>query len=87
MVGYALLNDISLSDTAVFTSGRVPVVVAVKVIRAGIPVLISKEKPTVEAAALAGQYGLTLIGKARKDSFEIYHDASVPPGAAGPLFS
>ena len=75
VVGYALLNGIPLTEAALFTSGRVPVDVAVKVIRAGIPILISKEKPTAEAVALAGQYNLTLICKARKDSFEIYHDA------------
>ncbi|MBQ6583141.1 MAG: formate dehydrogenase accessory sulfurtransferase FdhD [Mogibacterium sp.] len=71
-VGYAMIHGIDLAACCLFTSGRVPVDVMEKVVRAGIPVLISKEVPTAQAVAMADEYGVTLIGKARPESFELY---------------
>ncbi len=71
-VGHALTAGFDLSDCILFTSGRVPVDMAEKVIAAGIPVLISKSVPTADSVKLAGEYGLTLICRAWKDSFEIF---------------
>ena len=71
-IGWALLQGVDFSETAVFTSGRVPADVARKVIRAGIPVLISRKMPTGEAVKLAVETGLTLIGKARENSFILF---------------
>ena len=71
-LGWALLNGVDLSKSILFTSGRVPTDMAVKVIRAGVPVLISKEVVTQEALELARNFGLTLIGKAKQDSFCVY---------------
>lgn len=72
VIGYGLLNGISMEKCCVFTSGRVPVDVAKKALRAGIPVLISKERPTDDAVKLAQAHGLTIIGRAREDSFDVY---------------
>ena len=69
-VGYALMNDIPLHECMLFTSGRVPVDMAEKVIAAGIPVLVSKSVPTAEAVAFAKEYGLQLIFRAYPDSYE-----------------
>ena len=69
-VGYALMNDIPLHECMLFTSGRVPVDMAEKVIAAGIPVLVSKSVPTAEAVAYAKEYGLQLIFRAYPDSYE-----------------
>ncbi|MCR4786494.1 MAG: formate dehydrogenase accessory sulfurtransferase FdhD [Lachnospiraceae bacterium] len=69
-VGYALMNDIPLHECILFTSGRVPVDMAEKVITAGIPVLVSKSVPTAEAVAFAKEYGLQLIFRAYPDSYE-----------------
>ena len=71
-IGFALLNDIPLSECLLYTSGRVPVDMVQKVISAGIPVLVSKAVPTAESVELAQQYGLTLICRAYPDQFEIY---------------
>jgi len=71
-VGYALLNGIDLSRCMLFTSGRVPVDMAEKVIRAGIPVLVSKSVPTADSVEMANKYGLKLICKAWPDRCEIY---------------
>ena len=72
VVGYALRTGIPLPDCIVYSSGRIPTDMAVKAIRAGIPVLVSKAAPTQEAIALANAYGLTLICSARRDSMRQY---------------
>ena len=71
-VGYALLNDIALSECILFTSGRVPVDMTEKIIAAGIPVLVSKSVPTAESVELATTYGLNLICRAWPDRYEIF---------------
>lgn len=71
-VGHALLNNIPLSDCIMFSSGRVPVDMAKKVIAAGIPVLVSKSVPTAESVNLAKKAGLILIIRAWPDSCEVF---------------
>ncbi len=72
-VGYVLKNEISFSECILFISGRVPTDMMMKVIRAGIPVLVSKSVPTSEAIDLADKYGITLIVKAYPDQIEVCH--------------
>ena len=45
---------------------------AVKAIRAGIPVLASKASPSAEAVAMAKEYHLTLICAARRDRMKLF---------------
>ena len=71
-LGYALLHDISLGDCYLYTSGRVPTDMMRKIVYAGVPLLISKEYPTTDAAELASQHGITLIAKARPESFLVF---------------
>ena len=70
-VGYALLNGIPTGECIIYTSGRVPVDMAEKVIASGIPVLASKSVATAGACGLAKEYGLTIITRAHPDSMEI----------------
>ena len=72
VIGYALRNRIKLEQCMVYSSGRVPVDMAEKTIKAGIPVLASKAVPTKEAIELAEKYGLTLICAARRDRMRVY---------------
>ena len=72
VIGYAALQHIPFEQCIVFTSGRVPTDMVVKVLSAGIPVLASKAVPTDAAVELARSKGLTLICRAWEDSFEIY---------------
>ena len=72
VIGYALRNDIPLPGCIVYSSGRIPQDMALKAIRAGVPVLVSKAAPTQEAISLANAYGLTLICSARRDSMRQY---------------
>ena len=74
VIGYAIKNEIRLSECAVYTSGRVPSDMAMKAIMAGIPVLISKGMPTQDTIELVNEYQLTLISGARRDLVRIYAD-------------
>lgn len=74
-VGYALINGFRLKDCILFTTGRVPVDMARKVIIAGIPILASKAVPTAEALDMARRYNLTLICSAWPDSYEVCNEA------------
>ena len=71
-IGYGLINGIDLTECMLYTSGRVPEDMLRKAVSAGIPVLISKAVPTVQAVELAHDTGLTLICRARPDSFMIF---------------
>ena len=68
-VGHMLLTGAAPEGCMLYTTGRVPVDMAEKVIRAGVPVLVSKSVPTDAAVDLAAKYNLTLICKAWPDSY------------------
>lgn len=72
VIGYALKNEIDLRKCVVYSSGRVPTDMIMKVIRAGIPVFASKASPTREAIWLAERYHLTLVCAARSDRMKLY---------------
>lgn len=72
VIGYALRNGIDLTECMVYTSGRVPTDMAVKVIRAGIPILVTKAAVSVEAVRLAKEYRLTLIRAAKRGGLRLY---------------
>ncbi len=72
VLGWALMQEIPLEECIAYTSGRIPVDMVMKVIRAGVPVLASKAMPTWESVLLAEEFGLSLIGAARKDSMVVF---------------
>ena len=71
-IGYALMQDYYFHECAVFTTGRLPIDMITKVIRAGIPLVASKKTPTAEAVKLAQEYGLTMIGRAKNHKMMQY---------------
>lgn len=75
IVGYIYLNGYRPCDCMVFTTGRVPTDMAGKVIKAGIPVLISKAVPTDAAVKMAAEYNLNLICRAWPDRIEVFNEA------------
>lgn len=77
VLGYALEEGINLKEAILYTSGRVPTDMTIKAIRAGVPVLASKGAVTDMAVAMAREYGLTLIARARPDSMTIC--SGMPP--------
>ena len=74
VVGRALIDGVDLRQCTVFTSGRIPTDMAVKAIRAQVPVLVSKAVPTDLTVEMARTFDLTLICSAHSDSFMVYND-------------
>ena len=72
VVGYAVLNGTDLNECMIYTSGRVQEDTVKKLVNARIPVLISKSAPTLKAVELADGCGITLIGRAWPDGYEVY---------------
>ena len=70
--GAALKDGADLSRACVYTSGRIPGSVTRKVIRAGIPAIVSRSAPTDLTLDLAAKYGLTVVGFARNGGFNLY---------------
>ena len=56
-----LLAGVPLSECVLYTSGRVPMDMVRKAIRAGVPALVSKTMPTVQSLELAAEYGLQFV--------------------------
>jgi FdhD protein len=74
IVGVLLRNKkMNLVENAMlFVSGRVSSEIITKVIRMGVPVLVSRSTPTAAAVNLAREYNVTLLGYVRKDSGYVY---------------
>lgn len=75
VIGRCLHKGVSMDDKVILTSGRVSSAVLLKIVRASIPVLISRTAPTSEAVKLAKVFGVTLICFARGRRFNIYSNA------------
>lgn len=60
------------AEAALFVSGRISSDIIAKVIRLGVPVLVSRSTPTTAAVKLAMEYNVTLLGYVRGDSGFIY---------------
>ncbi len=78
VVGCALRDGVDLRQAILYSSGRVPMDMAVKVIRSGIPVLASKAVPTAQAIQTARAYRLTLISPAQPAQLCVYSPAELP---------
>jgi len=71
-LGACLRQQISHRDTALVFSGRVAGEIAQKAADMGCAAIIARSAPTDHACAIAKQAGITLIGFARDDRFNIY---------------
>ena len=74
VVGRAVCAGIDLKTCMLFTSGRVPVDMVTKAVRAKIPILASKAVPTESGIELAKRSHLTLICSAYPDSADVICD-------------
>ena len=80
LAGWCVLNDYDTQNCVLLFSGRVPYEIIMKVIRLGCPVIISPGAPTNLSIDLAEQYGVTLIGFAKRGQFNVYsHPRRVTP--------
>lgn len=69
IAGYMLLNNINPDDKYFYTTGRLTSEMVIKMVKMGIPVLISRSGFTAWAVELAKSANLTLIGRARGKRF------------------
>lgn len=88
VIGWALLDGrLPLHECVVVVSGRAGYEIVQKCVVAGVPVLAAVSAPSSLAVDVAAEFGMTLIGFARGDRFNVYHGferISVSPTAASP---
>lgn len=72
LIGKAFLQDVSIENKILLTSGRVTSEIMTKAGRNRFPVLISRAAPSCMAINYAEDMGITLIGFARGDRLNIY---------------
>ena len=72
VIGRAILEDINLKDKILLTSGRISSEMIIKVLKQGIPFLVSRSAPTDTALKIARDRNITLIGFCRGRRFNIY---------------
>jgi FdhD protein len=69
IAGYMFLNAIKPEGKLFYTTGRLTSEMVIKVVRMGIPILISRSGFTAWGVDLARQANLTLIGRAKGRRF------------------
>lgn len=72
IAGEALINNISLTDRILVTSGRVSSEMVAKAARLGIVLIASRTSPTDMAVRMCREWGITLLGYVRADSLNVY---------------
>ncbi|MCL0052387.1 formate dehydrogenase accessory sulfurtransferase FdhD [Peptococcaceae bacterium] len=72
VLGYCFLNNIKTNDKILILSGRISLEISIKAVNMNIPILISRSAPTDLAVKTAIKSGLTLVGFARGNRFNIY---------------
>ena len=77
VIGYALKNGIPISNSIVFTSGRISQDYLQKVIKAGFKIVVSRAAVTASAVALARSENITMLGFIRRNGGNIYHVGEV----------
>lgn len=79
VIGWALLQQVDLSQCMLFTTGRMPTDLISKAVQAGVPILVSKTYPTDLGIALAQKSHLTLITIRSAGQMLVWHDESKTP--------
>lgn len=72
LYGYCFQNQIPLHDKILVFSGRISSEILLKTAKMGCPVLLSRSAPTDLAVTLAENLGITLVGFARNNRFNVY---------------
>lgn len=72
IVGHFFLNNLSLEDKFLITTGRLTSEILIKAAKIRIPVLVSRNTATSLAVELARSLNITLIGYARAGKFTVY---------------
>lgn len=72
VVGAAELQDVDFSNSFMFSSGRMPGDMIIKIARVGIPIIASKSAPTSSGYMVGDEANVTIIGFVRGNRFNIY---------------
>jgi FdhD protein len=72
IAGHCLMEDIRLTNKIMLTTGRISSEMLQKAARLGVAILASRTSPSSLSIALANQVGITLIGYARRNGFNVY---------------
>lgn len=67
-----LAGKVPISDHILLVSGRVSFELVQKAVMAGIPIIVAVGAPSSLAVEMAVEYGVTLVGFAREDKFNVY---------------
>lgn len=71
-IGIALRSGFEMSDCVIVTSCRQTISAMKKIVRVGIPIVVTIAAPTTLAVKEAVDYGVTLVGFVRGRQFNIY---------------
>jgi len=71
-IGIALRHGYEMSDCVIVTSCRQTISAMKKIVRVGIPIVVTIAAPTTLAVKEAVDYGVTLVGFVRGGQFNIY---------------
>lgn len=74
VIGWAICKQINLEESILYTSGRVPVNMVQKAVRAKIPLIISKAVATKDAVLFAQENGISVIGETKRNCMKVYTD-------------
>ncbi len=72
VIGAAAINDYDFSKSYISYSGRMPADMIIKVIRVGIPIIISNAAPASSGIEVAEKGNITMIGFVRNNRFTVY---------------
>lgn len=75
LAGLCLMNDTWPATRILITTGRISSEMLQKAARIQAPILISRTSPSSLSIEMAERYGITLIGYARRDRFNVYSNA------------
>jgi FdhD protein len=85
LAGRCLLDGRSAAGQVLLTTGRISSEMAQKAVRMGAPIVISRTSPSTLAISVAEVAGVTLIGYARRDRFNVYtHPERIRPAVLPP---
>ncbi|MCU0849008.1 MAG: formate dehydrogenase accessory sulfurtransferase FdhD [Spirochaetes bacterium] len=74
-IGFLIENKIEILDKIILTTGRVSAEIALKSIRSGAPVLVSRASPTTMGVELLRSYNMTALCRARGRGFLVINGA------------
>jgi len=72
IAGLCLMNNVWPTTSMLITTGRISSEMLQKAARMQAPILISRTSPSSLSIEMAERYGITLIGYARRDRFNVY---------------